>query len=96
MHNGTNHWLMTFSPNFLVQVCDSLYTNLSPIIKNCLQVLYKSKVEKSRKLSVTILPVQKQSCGYSCGLFEIAFATGVLNGLSPVDYCHCVKYRKFT
>ena len=36
MNNGANHWLMSFSPNDRVQMRDSLYTSLTPVIKNCL------------------------------------------------------------
>ena len=69
-HNGANHWLMSFSSNDRVQICNSLFTNLTPVFKNCLKALYKSKVEE---LSVTIVPVQKQSDGYSCGLLQFRF-----------------------
>ena len=82
IHNGGNHWLMSFSSNDRFQICDSLYTNLTSVIKNGLKALYKSKVEKNGKLSVTIVSVQKQSNGYNCGLFAIAFAMDLLNGLS--------------
>ena len=59
MHNGANHWLMSFSSNDRVQMCDSLYMNLTLVIKNCLKALYNSKVEKNEKLSVTIVPARK-------------------------------------
>ena len=94
MHNSANHWLVSCSSNDRVQICDSLYTNLTPVIKNCLKALYKSKVEKSQKLSVTIVPVQKQSDGYNCRLYAIAFATDVLNGLSPVGSCFDVNQMR--
>ena len=51
-------------------------------------------MKKLKKLSVTIVPVQKQSDGYNCGLFSIAFATDVLNGLSPVDSCFDVSLMR--
>lgn len=41
-----------------------------------------SKVEKTGKLSATIVLVQKQSDCYNYRLFAIAFATDVLNGFS--------------
>ena len=40
---------MSFSSNDRVQICDSLYTDLTPVIKNCLKALCKSKVEKIGK-----------------------------------------------
>ena len=86
MHNVANHWFMSFNSNDRIQISDSLYLNLTLVIKNCLKALYKSKVEKNWKLSVAIVPVQKQSDGYNSGRFAIVFATDVLNGLSPVDY----------
>lgn len=85
MHDGGSHWLMSFSSNDRVQICDSLYTNLTHVTKKCLKALYKSQVEKNGKLSVTIVPVQKQSDGCNCGLFAIAFATDILHGLCPID-----------
>ena len=36
MHNGANHWLISFRSNDRIQICDSLYTSLIPVIKNCL------------------------------------------------------------
>ena len=94
MHNGAKHWLMSFISNNRVQICYSLYTNLTPVIKNCLKALCKSKVEINWKLSVTLVPVQKQSNGYNCGLLAIAFATDILNGLSPVDSCFDVSLMR--
>ena len=91
MHNVANHWFMSFNSNDRIQISDSLYLNLTLVIKNCLKALYKSKVEKNWKLSVAIVPVQKQSDGYNSGRFAIVFATDVLNGLSPVDYCFDVS-----
>ena len=34
---------------------------------------------------MTFLPVQKQSDGYNCGPFAIAYAAEVLDGKSPID-----------
>ena len=107
MHNGANHWLMSFSSNDRVQMCDSLYMNLTLVIKNYLKALYNSKVEKNEKLSVTIVPARKQNDGYNCGFFAIVFSTDVLNGLSPADSCfdislirshllHCLETKELT
>ena len=85
---------MSFSYSDRVQICHSLYTNLTPVIKNCLKAFCKSKVEKNRKLSVTIIPAQKQSDGYNCRLFAIAFVTDVLNELPPVDSCFDVNLMR--
>ena len=77
---------MSFNSNDRVPICNSLYTNLTPVIKNCLKALCKSKVGKNRNLSVIIVPLQKQINGYNCGLFASAFAADILKGLSSVDF----------
>ena len=95
MRNGANHWLMSFSSNDLVHTCDNLYINLTPVIKNCLKALcLKVWNWKKWKLSISIVPVQKQSNGYNCRLFAVAFATIVLNGLSPADSCFDVSLMR--
>ena len=81
IHNGANH-----CSNDRVQMCDSLIMNLTLVIKNCLKALYRTKVEKNGKLSVTIVPVQKQNNGYNCGLFAIVSPTNVLDGFSPARF----------
>ena len=60
MHDGINHWLLSFNSNGRVQVCDSLYETLGSVTKRCLKALYKSLLDKDGKLSVTVIPVQKQ------------------------------------
>ena len=37
MHDGVNHWLLSFNLNGRVQICDSLHTNLTQVTKNCLK-----------------------------------------------------------
>ena len=46
--------------------------------------LYKSLVDSDGKLRVTFLPVAKQN-GHNCGMYAIAFAAGILHGLSPME-----------
>ena len=94
MHKSANHWLISFRSNDRIQICDSLYTNLTPVIKNCLKALNKAKVEKNGKLSVNIVLVEKQRDGYKCRLFGNAFATDVLNGLSPANSCFDVSLMR--
>lgn len=94
MHNGENHWLMSFSSNSRVQICNSLCKNLTSVIKNCLRAVYISKVEKTGKLSATIVLVQKQSDCYNYRLFAIAFATDVLNGFSSGISCFGVSLMR--
>ena len=46
MHDGINHWLLSFSSNGRVQDCDSLYETLGRVVKRCLKALYKSFLDK--------------------------------------------------
>ena len=85
MHDGINHWLLLFSSNGRVQVCDSLWETLRSVTKRCLKALYKSLLVKDGKLSVTMIPVLKQKDSSSCGLFATGFATNILEGISPAE-----------
>ena len=85
MHDGINHWLLSFNSNGRVQVCDRLYETLGSVTKRCLKALYKSLLDKDGKLSVTMIMVQKQNDSSSCGLFAIAFATNIVEGISPSE-----------
>ena len=40
LHDGSCHWLLVFTSNGRVQVCDSLRTNLTTISKKCLKSLF--------------------------------------------------------
>ena len=60
MHDGINRCLLSFISNSRVQVSDSLYEMLGSVTKRCLKALYKSLLDKDGKLSVTMIPVQKQ------------------------------------
>ena len=85
IHDGINHWLSSFNSNGRVQVCHSLYETPGSVIKRCLKALYNSLLDKDGKLSVTMIPVQKQKGSSSCGLFAIAFTTNISGGISPVE-----------
>ena len=105
MHDGINHWLLSFSSNGRAQACDSL-----SVTKRCLKALYKSLLDKDGKRSVTMIPVQKQKDSSSYGLFAIAFAANVLEGISPaesefnatsmqkhlIDFCFPAKFKTST
>ena len=69
------------------QVCNSLHTKISSVTKECLKALYKSLIEKDGKLTIKIVPVQTQKDGYNCGLFAIAFAADIVQGISPTESC---------
>ena len=85
MHEGINHWFLSFNSNGRVQVFDSLYETFGSVTSRCLKALYKSLLDKDGKLSVTMMPVQKQKDSSSSRLFAIAFATNILEGTSPAE-----------
>ena len=86
LHNGNCHWLLTFNSSGRIQVCDSLRTNLTSVTKQCLRSLYKPLLNENGKLEVTFLPVEKQTDGFNCGLFALAYASIILDGKSPTDF----------
>ena len=85
LHDGVNHWLLSFNSSGRVQVCDSLRTSISSVTQTCLKALCKSRIDKDRKLKITMVTVQTQRDGYNYGLFEIAFAVDILQGISPTE-----------
>ena len=90
MHDGVNHWLLSFSSSGRIQLCDSLHTNISSVTKS-VKAIYKSLIDKDRKLTITIEPVRSQKGGYNCELFAIAFASDILQEISvlisPTESC---------
>ena len=65
LHNGINHWFLSFCSNSRVQVCDSLNSTLTRTSRKSIQSLYKNVGRKndSGNVRVTFLPVQKQLMG---------------------------------
>ena len=90
LHDGSCHWLLAFSSSGRVQVWDSLRTNLTLVSKQCLKSLYQPLL-KNGKLEVTFLPVEKQTDGFNCGLFALAYASILLDGKSPTNFRFLVK-----
>ena len=82
LHDGSGDWLLTFCSNRKIQISDSLKTSRSRVNKKCVHTLYKNCV---KKFIVSFLPVLKQTDGYHCGFFAIAFAAEILDGKSPVE-----------
>ena len=56
---------------------------MSRVIKKCCNALRKNYVDE---FIVSYLPVQKQTSGYNCGLFDIVFAADILDGK-----CSCLS-----
>ena len=82
LHDGSRHWILTFCSNGRIQICDSLKTSLIRVNRKCVYALYKNSV---KELIVSFLPFQKQTNGYNCGPFAIAFAAEILDGKSPME-----------
>ena len=83
LHDGRNHWILSFCSNGPVQVCDSLNTALTRSSRKAIRSLYKHYFFGDEVIS--FLPVQRQPDGYNCGLFAIAFAAEILDGKSPSE-----------
>ena len=51
LHDGNNHWLLTFCSNGRVQVCDTLRTNLSRFTWKSVNSIYGNSVNNAGKIS---------------------------------------------
>ena len=91
LHDGKNHWLLTFCAEGQVYVCDSMGGKVSRVCRKSVSALYRCFTDKFGKIRLSYLGVQKQSDGYNCGLFAIAFAAEVLHGQSPVGASFIVE-----
>ena len=69
LHDGANHWFLSFCSNGRVQVCGNLRSSLT---RSSRKSLYKHFVVDGGEQIVTFLPVQKQPGGHNCGPFAIA------------------------
>ena len=85
LHDGANHWFLSFRSNGRVQVCDSLRSSLTRSSRKSIQSLYKHYVVDGGEQIVTFLPVQKEPHGHICGPFAITYAAEILDGRSPSE-----------
>ena len=84
LHDGHGHWLTISnigckSPAEIL-VYDSMYPSVGSHSKKQIAALLCSK---EKELRLLMMDVQMQSGGYDCGLFAIAFATALANGIPP-------------
>ena len=91
LHDGANHWFLSFCSNARVQICDSLRSSLTRSSRKSIQSLYKHFLADGGKQIITFLPVQKQPDGHNCGPFAIAFAAEILDGSSPSEAVFAVQ-----
>ena len=85
LHDGANHWFLSFCSNERVQVCDSRRSSLTDSSRKSIPSLYKHYVANGREQIITFLPIQKQPDDHNCGPFAIAYAAKILDGRSPSE-----------
>ena len=78
LHNGYDHWLTIMKIKSLsLTVC--MHASVSTKVKHQIAALLATR---SKTIKLSFVDVQKQSGGYDCGLFALAFAT-LVNGINP-------------
>ena len=83
-HNGINHWLTSTCRKGVVKVYDSLWmTNISPSVLLQLGAKYREKARRG-SLDVDICHVEHQRGSSDCGLYAVAYATDLANGIDPL------------
>ena len=82
IHNLPGHWLVSQSHGQSVIVYDSLYPGLTRPLRDQLVYVYKS-LAKVCLLQVKLRCCQKQSGFVDCGLFAIANAVALAQGIYP-------------
>ena len=91
LHNDYNHWLTISTIEAAkdeVFVFDSMYASLLTKVKHQIPALLATR---SKTIKLSFVDVQKQSGEYDCGLFALAFATALVNGISPGRYLYDQK-----
>jgi hypothetical protein len=85
VHDGSNHWVLVakgFSQPEHVLVYDSMprtpWDNAH--VLSCMSSLLKTP---KKEMSYLVKNCQRQSNGFDCGVFAIAFATSLANGEDP-------------
>ena len=85
LHDGHGHWLTISSIGASKEVTeifvyDSTYPSIGTYTKKLIAALVSSQ---EKKIVIKMMNVQLQAGGCDCGLFAIAFATGLANGIQP-------------
>ena len=84
MHHIGDHWVVSTSVGGEVVVYDSMSARLSPHLREQLGALYKFYAKgEDGLINVEVRCVQQQYGGADCGLFAIAQATSIANGIDP-------------
>ena len=84
VHNGFGHWLTVTNIGAEsaaeVMVYDSLYPSISMFMQKQIATLLHTS---QKEIKVNIMNMQVQSGTCDCGLFAIATATSLVNGVHP-------------
>ena len=84
LHDGHGHWLTVSTvgaeDGAEVYVYDSMYPSVGTYTKKQVASILCSK---RKAIKLNIMDVQMQAGGCDCGLFAIAFATALANGIPP-------------
>lgn len=86
LYNGHGHWLTIRTVGAKaneVFIYDSSYESVSIVVKRQIATL---QAAKSKIIKLNFVDVQRQSGGYDCGLFSLAFATALTSNINP-DHC---------
>ena len=62
-----------------------MHASVSTKVKRQIAALLATQ---SKTIKLSFVDVQKQSGGYDCGLFALAFATALVNGTNPGRYLY--------
>ena len=83
LHNGSCHWLLVTNigaEKDCIFVYDSLYPTVNSTTKRQIAALFATPAPR---ISLQFVDCQVQKGTNDCGLFAIAFATALANGLHP-------------
>ena len=83
LHDGFGHWLMVSTKGVSadqIRVYDSLYPSIGSFTKRQIAAILQSS---NSEIHVEMMDIHLQSGTFDCGLFAIANATALANGISP-------------
>ena len=87
LHDGHQHWVTISTIGAKrneIFIYNSLGTSVSSSVKNQIAALLCSK---ESHITLQFVDVQQQTGGYDCGLYAIAYATTLINGQQPGNFC---------
>ena len=86
LHDGSSHWLLVTNIGGKANeafVYDSLYSSISMSTKLQIASILASQ---ANQISVVMVNCQRQMGSSDCGLFAVAFATALAQGLKPENF----------